>query len=294
MTTRERKLLKEAAYAVKNPLPLIEYGPVNDRMDHWKGVLTGPEDSVYYGTEVCVDIKLEQAYPFVPPVMKSEVYHPNVYGDTKIVCMSLLHEGEDPFGYERPDERWSPAKSIAQLLLAFQQILINPNLESPANIPAASAYARDKERFQKIVRDRFIRKQQDVAYEKCLQDDREKLKARKRHIVEEDVQGKRFKEDDKRDFYKEILPVEPTEDEDKIVLKLRKKENSYVRSFSPSNSVMSIFDFLSSQGVTSSKLVCGKINIYSSMGSKLIRDVLPGEKRSCLRVNGTDDESDGD
>ena len=82
-------------------------------------------------------------YPLSPPQMKfiSEMFHPNgecpldvyvlnqlfcvfaVYPDGR-VCISILHTpGEDPLGYEKSSERWSPVQSIEKILLSVVSML---------------------------------------------------------------------------------------------------------------------------------------------------------------------------
>ena len=45
-------------------------------------------------------------YPSKPPqVYFDNIMHPNIYENGK-VCISILHEGTDTFGYEKDIERW--------------------------------------------------------------------------------------------------------------------------------------------------------------------------------------------
>ena len=46
-----------------------------------------------------------------------------VYPDGR-VCISILHTpGEDPLGYEKSSERWSPVQSIEKILLSVVSML---------------------------------------------------------------------------------------------------------------------------------------------------------------------------
>ncbi len=76
-------------------------------------------------------------YPFNPPVMTftDKLWHPNVYPNGA-VCISILHKGEDPSGYEKSSERWSPVLSIGKILLSVVSMLAQPNDNSPANVDA--------------------------------------------------------------------------------------------------------------------------------------------------------------
>ena len=91
--------------------------------------------------------------PLNPPrCASSKIQHPNIYPDGR-VCISILHApGQDQFGYEREEERWSPIQSIDKIILSVLSILADPNDESPANIDAAKMWREDRASYIKIVR----------------------------------------------------------------------------------------------------------------------------------------------
>ncbi|KAL9550319.1 SUMO conjugating enzyme Hus5 [Mucor atramentarius] len=62
-------------------------------------------------------------YPSKPPKCKftPPLFHPNVY-PSGTVCLSILNE----------DEGWKPAITVKQILLGVQDLLNDPNPESPA------------------------------------------------------------------------------------------------------------------------------------------------------------------
>lgn len=60
------------------------------------------------------------------------------------VCISILHAGEDQFGYESAAERWSPVQSVEKILLSVLSMLAEPNIESPASIDAAKQWRDDR------------------------------------------------------------------------------------------------------------------------------------------------------
>ena len=60
--------------------------------------------------------------------------HPNVYKGGK-VCISILHPpGNDPMSGELPEERWLPTQTVSTIMLSFQSMLSDPNINSPANL----------------------------------------------------------------------------------------------------------------------------------------------------------------
>ncbi|CAO3579055.1 unnamed protein product [Absidia cylindrospora] len=102
-------------------------------------------------------------YPIMPPTLKfsTEMYHPNVYPDGT-VCISILHPpGDDKYGYEQANERWSPVHTVETILLSVISMLSSPNDESPANIEAAKEYREDYPQFKKKVQ-RLVRRSADM------------------------------------------------------------------------------------------------------------------------------------
>ncbi|PVU95177.1 hypothetical protein BB561_001991 [Smittium simulii] len=94
----------------------------------------------------------------MPPALRfvSDMWHPNVYSDGT-VCISILHPpGEDQYGYEKANERWSPVQTVESIMISVISMLSSPNDESPANIEAAKllreSYPEFKKRVQRCVR----------------------------------------------------------------------------------------------------------------------------------------------
>lgn len=73
---------------------------------------------------------------FVPPL-----FHPNVY-PSGTVCLSILNE----------DEGWKPAITIKSILIGIQDLLNDPNPESPAQADAYNLFKRDKPAYEKKIR----------------------------------------------------------------------------------------------------------------------------------------------
>lgn len=289
-------MLKEVRDSVLNKYEGIQYGPLEESNGQWRAIYKGPELSAYEGTDIVVDIDLPKDYPFSPPVMKSDLYHPNVYPDSKKICMSILHEGLDRTNYEKPEERWNAAKSIAQCVLSWQQILIEPNLESPANPLAGRMYEKKIIDFKQRVLDNFIKKQQEQSFKECLQADQ--LKDQKRKLAENALDGpeKKMKLDGVLVF-KSILPQEPLEGEDHIVIKFRTKKQILERKFSPRNKIICLFDFLSSESVNAASLKGAKseINptgeILRESGSLALNERILEKRILVVAIEAEDDDN---
>ena len=73
---------------------------------------------------------------FTPPL-----FHPNVY-PSGTVCLSILNE----------EEAWKPAITMKQILLGIQDLLNDPNPESPAQAEAYNLFKRDKAEYERRIR----------------------------------------------------------------------------------------------------------------------------------------------
>ncbi|ODQ53046.1 SUMO conjugating enzyme Hus5 [Saitoella complicata NRRL Y-17804] len=82
-------------------------------------------------------------YPSKPPKCKftPPLFHPNVY-PSGTVCLSILNE----------EEGWKPAITIKQILLGVQDLLDNPNPESPAQAEAYTMFKKDREGYERRVK----------------------------------------------------------------------------------------------------------------------------------------------
>ncbi|MEN2497240.1 MAG: Ubiquitin-conjugating enzyme E2 G2 [Marteilia pararefringens] len=124
-----------------------------DDLFEWDAYIQGPENSHFEFGIFHAKLTFPKDYPMSPPKMKfihPKLFHPNIYKDGS-VCISILHPaGEDPMGYELPQERWTPAHSIEKILLSVMSLLAEPNAQSPANVDAAKMFRDDLEQFRKI------------------------------------------------------------------------------------------------------------------------------------------------
>ncbi|KAF4259175.1 SUMO conjugating enzyme Hus5 [Aspergillus fumigatus] len=86
---------------------------------------------------------LEIEYPTKPPKCKfvPPLFHPNVY-PSGTVCLSILNE----------EEAWKPAITIKQILLGIQDLLDDPNPESPAQAEAYNLFKKDRPAYERRVR----------------------------------------------------------------------------------------------------------------------------------------------
>ncbi|KAI8883684.1 ubiquitin conjugating enzyme [Backusella circina FSU 941] len=147
----------------KNPVEGFSAGLVEDNIYEWEILIIGASDTLYEGGFFKARLSFPNSYPIEPPTMTfiTEMYHPNVYPDGT-VCISILHPpGEDKYGYEQANERWSPVHTVETILLSVISMLSSPNDESPANIEAAKMYRSDYPQFKKKVQ-RLVRKSAEM------------------------------------------------------------------------------------------------------------------------------------
>ena len=82
---------------------------LSDDIYHWKGILTGPEDTQYSGGRFQIDIQIPSDYPYKPPKRKfdTKIWHPNISSQTGAICLDILKN------------EWSPALGIRTALLSL-------------------------------------------------------------------------------------------------------------------------------------------------------------------------------
>jgi len=121
----------------------------------WRVVFEGPPDSLYEGGIFSAILSFPSDFPNNPPEMRFEtrMFHPNIYPDGR-VCISILHPpGTDRFNeQETAEERWRPILGVHSILISVVSMLVDPNLESPANIDAAVMMKQDMQGWKRQVR----------------------------------------------------------------------------------------------------------------------------------------------
>jgi ubiquitin-conjugating enzyme E2 I len=73
---------------------------------------------------------------FSPPL-----FHPNVY-PSGTICLSILNE----------EEGWRPAITVKQILMGIQDLLNEPNPNSPAQSEAFNLYTKNRPEYNRRVK----------------------------------------------------------------------------------------------------------------------------------------------
>ncbi|KAI9849240.1 MAG: E2 SUMO-conjugating protein ubc9 [Sclerophora amabilis] len=92
------------------------------------------------------NVRIPSALPYVHALTSTgkftpPLFHPNVY-PSGTVCLSILNE----------DEGWKPAITIKQILLGIQELLDEPNPESPAQADAYHLFKKDRAAYERKVK----------------------------------------------------------------------------------------------------------------------------------------------
>ena len=147
-----KRLQNEFKQYLKEPSTHYSLSPDNTNFLKWNIILLGPPETIFEGGSFRCQLEFTKDYPNKPPKFRfiDDLYHPNIYPDGR-VCMSILHEGIDVFGYEDISERWNPSHSVNSILMSLLLILTNPNFESPANIDASKLWRDNFNEYKKII-----------------------------------------------------------------------------------------------------------------------------------------------
>ena len=136
-----RRLQSEYKQILNEPNYFYSILPNEDNFMIWDFLLIGPYDTMFEGGVFKGKIKFPKEYPNRPPKIffTDNIYHPNIYNDGK-VCISILHEGQDEFGYEDSSIRWTPTQTVNSIMMSINLMLAEPNLDSPANVDAGKMW----------------------------------------------------------------------------------------------------------------------------------------------------------
>lgn len=110
---------------------------------NWETGIPGKDGTDWAGGIYKVTMDFPEDYPSKPPKCKfvPPLFHPNVY-PSGTICLSILNEEED----------WRPSITIKQILLGAQDLLDNPNPQSPAQREAYELFIGNKEEYNRRVK----------------------------------------------------------------------------------------------------------------------------------------------
>lgn len=109
----------------------------------WESGIPGKAGTDWDGGVYKVALEFSEEFPSKPPKCKfvPPLFHPNVY-PSGTICLSILNE----------EEGWRPAITVKQMLLGIQDLLDDPNPNSPAQSEAYSLFTSNKTEYRKRVK----------------------------------------------------------------------------------------------------------------------------------------------
>mmetsp|Transcript_1172 Transcript_1172/g.3073 ORF Transcript_1172/g.3073 Transcript_1172/m.3073 type:complete len:149 (+) Transcript_1172:86-532(+) len=137
-----KRIQKELKDLMSDPPANCSAGPVGDDLFHWQATIMGPADSPYAGGIFRLDIHFPQDYPFKPPKVQftSKIYHCNV-NKNGAICLDILNS------------QWSPALTIAKVLLSISSLLTDPNADDPLVPEIAQMLKQNKTKHDSVARE---------------------------------------------------------------------------------------------------------------------------------------------
>lgn len=116
-------------------------GSVN--LMRWKCFIPGRPKTDWEGGFYPLTMEFSEDYPTKPPKCRFPpgFFHPNIY-PTGTVCLSILNE----------DEGWKPSITVKQILLGIQELLTEPNPQSPAQSDAYVLYTQKINEYKRRVK----------------------------------------------------------------------------------------------------------------------------------------------
>ncbi|GKY93380.1 SUMO conjugating enzyme Hus5 [Mayamaea pseudoterrestris] len=109
----------------------------------WEAGIPGKKGTDWENGVYKVQMEFSEEYPSRPPKCKfvPPLFHPNVY-PSGTICLSILNE----------EEGWRPAITVKQILTGIQDLLDQPNPNSPAQSDAYNLFTQNKAEYSRRIK----------------------------------------------------------------------------------------------------------------------------------------------
>ncbi|CDF36856.1 ubiquitin-conjugating enzyme 1, E2-like protein [Chondrus crispus] len=137
------RLMTDLKMIRKEPPEGCSAGPIlDDNIFAWEATILGPADTPWEDGIYNMYLTFPERYPEEGPTARfqTEMFHPNIQENGK-VCLDIIQEN------------WSPVYTVNMILMSIQSLLADPNPNSAANSEAAQIYHRDRNAYEKKVRE---------------------------------------------------------------------------------------------------------------------------------------------
>ena len=137
-----RRIQRELQDLIKDAPENCSAGPRGDNIYIWDALIIGPSDSPFAGGMFKLEINFPADYPFKPPklVFLTKIYHPNI-SPSGSICLDILKD------------KWSPALTIAKVLLSVSSLLTDPNPNDPLVPDVATIYTNNRAKYDETARE---------------------------------------------------------------------------------------------------------------------------------------------
>ena len=141
-TPARRRLMRDFKRMQTDPPEGVNGAPCDNDIMKWHAVIFGPDDTAWEDGTFKLSVEFTEEYPDKAPTVKfiTKMFHPNIYADGSI-CLDILKE------------QWSPALTIAKVLLSICSLLTDPNPDDPLVPEIAHVYKTDKPRYEELARE---------------------------------------------------------------------------------------------------------------------------------------------
>lgn len=140
-TQARRRLIRDLKKIQNDAEDGVTAAPCEDDLLKWDAFIFGPADTPWEGATFQLSVQFTEEFPVKPPDVRflTEVYHPNVYANGSI-CLDILRD------------KWTPVYDVMCILRSIQSLLTDPNPGSAANTEACELYTKNREAYNRRVR----------------------------------------------------------------------------------------------------------------------------------------------